>query len=115
MDKIDKMDILLSIRSIESPFTQSTSLFLKRCEGVGERGKTSFPARSAGCGYIAAASLALIDSVKSPFTQSTPLFLKGREGFGERGKTSFPVKRSFPSLPSLPGGLRDMVPPLLSL
>ena len=59
------------------------------------------PSRSAGCGSVAAASLALIDSVKSPFTQSTPLFLKGSEGFGERGKTSFPVKRGFPSLPSL--------------
>ena len=59
---------------------QRIPLFLKRGVGFGERGKTSFPARSAGCEKTRP-SLRWGSDISS---QSTPLFLKEKGGAGER-------------------------------
>ncbi|MBE6357257.1 MAG: hypothetical protein E7058_09135, partial [Lentisphaerae bacterium] len=87
-------------------FRKSIPLFLKREVGFGERGKTSFPARAAGCGKTRPSvfvSLRRDESLRwgsdNDISQRVPLFLKREVGFGERGKTSFPVKRSFSPLP----------------
>jgi len=84
---------------------QRIPLFLKKGVGFGERGKTSFPARSAGCEKTRPSvfvSLRRDESLRwgsDLSSQRIPLFLKKGVGFGERGKTSFPVKRSFSPLP----------------
>ncbi|MBE6357824.1 MAG: prepilin-type N-terminal cleavage/methylation domain-containing protein [Lentisphaerae bacterium] len=84
---------------------QRSPLFLKKGVGFGERGKTSFPARSAGCEKTRPSvfvSLRRDESLRwgsDLSSQRSPLFLKKGVGFGERGKTSFPVKRSFSPLP----------------
>jgi len=85
--------------------SQRVPLFLKREVGFGERGKTSFPARSAGCEKTRPSvfvSLRRDESLRWGSdipSQRSSLFLKKGVGFGERGKTSFPVKRSFSPLP----------------
>ena len=78
----------------KSPCTQSTPLFLKGSEGFGERGKTSFPARSAGCEKTRPSLRWGSDTCKSPFTQSTPLFVKRCEGFGEKRGNAITQKNS---------------------
>jgi len=77
--------------------SKSIPLFLKREVGFGERGKTSFPARSAGCEKTRPSvfvSLRRDESLRWGSdipSQRSPLFLKREVGFGERGKTSFPL------------------------
>ena len=69
---------------------QRIPLFLKKAVGFGERGKTSFPARAAGCGKTRPSvfvSLRRDESLRwgsDISSQSTPLFLKEKGGAGER-------------------------------
>jgi len=69
---------------------QRSPLFLKRGVGFGERGKTSFPARSAGCEKTRPSvfvSLRRDESLRwgsDLSSQRSPLFLKEKGGAGER-------------------------------
>ncbi|MBE6355627.1 MAG: DUF1559 domain-containing protein [Lentisphaerae bacterium] len=71
--------------------SKSVPLFLKREVGFGERGKTSFPARAAGCGKTRPSvfvSLRRDESLRwgsdNDISQRVPLFLKEKGGAGER-------------------------------
>ena len=81
---------------------QRIPLFLKREVGFGERGKTSFPARAAGCGKTRPSvfvSLRRDESLRwgsdNDISQRVPLFFERERGRGGKGKLFFSWKKVF--------------------